>query len=141
MTRALRRQDPDDFLDGAITTARPRTRPGLTSFDRFQQAYATQSYEKWESKLLPALFKLSRLPVGWDGYSGQPMRMDTGFFALQVLEAVMRSRTPLPQIVPTPVGGVQFEWHERGIDLELHVTGPYECEIWFEDKNGRLPPI
>ena len=45
----------------------------------------------------------------------------------------MRPRTPVPQVVPSPVGGVQLEWHEKDIDLELHITAPYECEVWFQD--------
>ena len=57
-------------------------------------------------------------------------------FALNILKDVMRPRTPIPQVVPSSVGGVQLEWHEKGIDLELHVTGPYQCELWFQDLNA-----
>ena len=57
-------------------------------------------------------------------------------FALTVLTQVMLPRTPIPQIVPSPGGGVQIEWHTKGIDLEFHIAAPYEGELWFEDHTG-----
>jgi hypothetical protein len=54
-------------------------------------------------------------------------------FAMNILNSVMRNRTPVPQVVPTPVGGIQLEWHEKDVDLEIHVTAPYETELWFKD--------
>jgi hypothetical protein len=127
---------------GLITSStQPRADVGALSFDNFNRFYGGRTDNKWQIKILEPLLRFSRLPDRWDGYSGRPLRMDTGFFALQVLEAVMRPRTPLPQVVPTAMGGVQFEWHERDIDLELHISAPYECEIWFEDHQRVLPPI
>jgi hypothetical protein len=38
--------------------------------------------------------------------------------------------------------GVQLEWHQKGIDLELHIAGPYECELWFQDhRQPKEPPV
>jgi hypothetical protein len=54
-------------------------------------------------------------------------------FALTVLENVMRPRTPLPNVVPSSGGAVQFEWHTNDIDLELYISAPYEAELWFKD--------
>jgi len=45
----------------------------------------------------------------------------------------MKPATPLPQVVPSSDGGVQLEWHEKGIDLELHIRAPYDCELWYRD--------
>jgi hypothetical protein len=52
---------------------------------------------------------------------------------LEILKGIMRPRTPLPQVIPSAAGGVQLEWHEKGVDLELHVTAPYQWELWFRD--------
>jgi hypothetical protein len=73
------------------------------------------------------------MPMGWDSYTGSPLRWDTGLFALKILNDIMRPKTPMPQVVPSSEGGVQLEWHVKDIDLELHVTAPYECELWFQD--------
>ena len=62
-------------------------------------------------------------------------------FVLSVLNDVMRTRTPIPQVVPSAGGGVQLEWHQKGIDLELHIAGPYQCELWFQAINGRMTPL
>jgi hypothetical protein len=95
----------------------------------------------WES-LVPNVLKLTSLKQGWDGYNAPAIRWDAGLFALIVLQQTMRPDTPLPQVVPSSAGGIQLEWHERNIDLELHITGPYECEVWYEDhRDPDEPPI
>jgi hypothetical protein len=45
----------------------------------------------------------------------------------------MDDDTPEPQIVPTPSGGVQMEWHTRGIDLEIETLGGGRFGAFFED--------
>jgi hypothetical protein len=46
----------------------------------------------------------------------------------------------LPSVVPISSGGVQFEWHQNGLDIELLVAAPYECELFVYDHNSREPP-
>jgi hypothetical protein len=117
-----------------------RTSP-ILEFGKFHHAYSQPLDQKWQVEVVSKVVEFLNLPAGWDGYNAPAVRHDTGMFAIQVLAAVMRPRTPLPQIVPSSVGGIQFEWHERGIDLELHISAPLECEIWFEDLTGAIPPI
>jgi len=52
---------------------------------------------------------------------------------LQVLALVMRDDTPVPSVCPTNRGGVQVEWHERGIDLEIETLSAYTLGVSFED--------
>lgn len=87
----------------------------------------------WQDVLLDQIMNLKKLSHGWDSYSAPRIDLDAMGFALIVLNNIMESNTPLPQVVPSSVGGIQLEWHERGIDLEIHVTGPYEGEIWYQD--------
>ena len=54
-------------------------------------------------------------------------------FVLQVLNDVMDASIPTPQIVPTADGGVQVEWHQNGLDIELFAAAPYECELYVHD--------
>jgi hypothetical protein len=94
--------------------------------------------EKWQICVVEKLIEFTNLPQDWDGYGASPVKWDAGMFALNVLSQVMLPRTPVPQVVPSPVGGVQLEWHTNGVDLEFHVAAPYDCELWFEDhQTGR----
>jgi hypothetical protein len=54
-------------------------------------------------------------------------------FMLQVLHQVMPANAPTPQIVPLSSGGLQAEWHTRGIDLEWTLFAPLKSSMWFED--------
>jgi hypothetical protein len=79
---------------------------------------------------------------GWDSYGAPPVLREVSFFALEILNHVMRPRTPIPQVVPSSVGGIQLEWHEKGIDLEIHIIAPYQCEVWFQDhQHPETPPL
>jgi hypothetical protein len=80
------------------------------------------------------LREIYRLPARWDSYQAKRVPPDTGAFAYQVLVEVLRPGTPMPAVVPTPSGGVQLDWHEKGIDVELHVMRPYCCELWYSDR-------
>ena len=104
-----------------------------SSFPNFYAQLNASPERKWEVEVVRALVNLARLPAGWDSYGTSPLRRDAGHFALEILQGVMRPRTPLPQVVPSSAGGVQLEWHEKGIDLELHITAPFQWELWFQD--------
>lgn len=97
------------------------------------KAYGVAADRKWEIVVLQKVLELVEMPSGWDSYGAPSVGWDTGLFALWVLHNVMRPETPIPHVVPSSVGGIQIEWHERDIDLELHIAAPYECELWFQD--------
>lgn len=87
----------------------------------------------WQAAVLERVVALLNMPANWDGYGAPAISREAVMFALEVLQRTMQPTTPVPQVVPSSVGGVQLEWHERDIDLELHVAAPFRCEIWFED--------
>lgn len=106
---------------------------GLLVFKNFQRHYNYNFEQKWEVEVLSKLVEFTNLPTDWDGYGGAPVKRDAAMFVVEVLSHVMTARTPIPQVVPSNVGGVQIEWHTRGIDLEFHVTAPYDGDFYFED--------
>jgi hypothetical protein len=109
-------------------------------FPNFAKAY-NEPERRWEGEVMRHLAEYAKMGQNWDSYGSPAVGWDTGMFALSVLNDVMRARTPIPQVVPSATG-VQFEWHEKGVDLELHVSGPYQCEIWFQDHHRpQDPPI
>src|SRR5438552_1609153 len=76
--------------------------PGA-AFPRFYREYS-EPPRKWEVDVQRQLLEHAQMPTGWDGYSTPAPTMDTAFFALLVLSKVMRSRTPIPQVVPSSTG-------------------------------------
>ena len=129
------------ITDGMRVDSRALPRSPLFSFEKFSQSYDAGLSAKWQVELLTKICSLLQLRDNWDGYRTLSPRRDAGMFALEVLHQAMRPRTPLPQVVPSSDGGIQLEWHERGIDLELHVTTPYHCELWFEDHRSGQEPL
>ena len=109
------------------------------TFPRFARAYADPE-RKWEVDVQRQLLEHVQMPPGWDGYGAPAPTMDTAFFALLVLSKIMRARTPIPQVVPSSTGGIQLEWHEKDIDLELHISAPYAIEMWFQDHRPKPSP-
>lgn len=107
----------------------------------FRKAYSATFETKWQAQVLTRMTQLMALEQNWDSYGAPVIRRETGMFTLEILEKVMQPSTPCPDIVPTSAGGIQVEWHEKGIDLEFHVAAPYECELSFEDNLGVESPV
>jgi hypothetical protein len=111
-------------------------------FPTFRQAYDASPERKWQIEVQSQLLQYAKMEQGWNSYGAPAVTWDAGMFALSILNDIMRPRTPIPQVVPSSAGGVQLEWHEKGIDLEIHVTGPYRCALWFEDQTApNTPPV
>jgi hypothetical protein len=57
-------------------------------------------------------------------------------YATELLATAMLPSGPAPQIVPTPKGGLQLEWHEPAADLEVEIDPNGQYSLSFE-KEGR----
>jgi hypothetical protein len=111
----------------------------LVRIDDFRRRYVPEETSApWQPVVLDRIERLLKLRQGWDSYAAVPIAHDAGMFALVVLNNVMGPRTPTPTIVPTSTGGLQLEWHEKGIDLEVRVLGPYRCDFVVEDSRGEI---
>ena len=133
-------QRVDDTSFESSTSSVPG--PGRSQFPNFYRAFDGPPERKWQIEVQNHLLKYVKMQPGWDSYGAPQIGWDTGMFALSILNDVMRTRTPIPQVVPSGAGGVQIEWHQKGVDLELHITAPYECELWFQDHRQPMrPPI
>jgi hypothetical protein len=100
----------------------------------------------WLLPTVRELRALLALPDGWNSY--RAARIDPGAIltALELLAQTMTPTTPAPSVVPMSRGGVQLEWHEQGVDLEVsvdpdgHVMAAYENEQgteWEDDLTER----
>lgn len=87
----------------------------------------------WLSPTIEQVNKLLRLPENWDLDGASRVDPRAAIAALELLGATARPDTPAPSIVPTDEGGVQLEWHMRGIDLEVEVTPTGRVQGFFAD--------
>ncbi len=94
----------------------------------------------WLLDVVNSLNSLLALAENWDSYGAHRISVDAGLAAIQVLLAVMEEKTPSPSIVPTPLGGIQLEWHKLGIDLEVEITPSKNYSILYEDETGETEP-
>jgi hypothetical protein len=104
--------------------------------------------------LVPAIGLLSRLgslPENWDSYGARSISLHSVAGVLTLLGRLMTDTTPRPALVPTRNGGIQIEWHTKGIDLEIQVspTGLYRASFedsrlgteWAGDITSNLSPL
>ena len=94
--------------------------------------------EPWLVPILREVVDILSLPENWDSYVAKEVDPGCVKFVLEeLLPFAMRTNTPLPAVVPTNKGGVQLEWHVRGIDLEVEVIAPGRLYASYLDhKNG-----
>ncbi len=77
---------------------------------------------------------LSRLEHGWDSYGAKAPQRHLFIAGLRLVEGLLDPDVPVPQVVPTNRGGVQFEWHVGVRELEIEVVGSDRFEVYFEDE-------
>jgi hypothetical protein len=87
----------------------------------------------WVGPTVKALGQLLRLSSGWDSYGACPINPYCVAQAIRLARDIMHQRTPAPTVVPTTSGGVQLEWHTRGVDLEIEVESPSRISVSFQD--------
>ena len=80
------------------------------------------------------LLGLIDLGRNWDSYGAAPIDPANVEVALRILSRIKRKDTPPPCVVPTSRGGIQLEWHLRGIDLEIEIVTPTLIQGLFEDQ-------
>jgi hypothetical protein len=79
------------------------------------------------------LIRLLELPGGWNSYKASPIRKENVNVAVELLARLMRANTPAPNVVPKVRGGVQLEWHTRGVNIEVAIDSPEEVTFFAED--------
>jgi hypothetical protein len=89
----------------------------------------------WVTPTVSRLANLLSMPQGWDTYGAPPVDLGCIKAAITVVLPLMYDGTPAPAVVPTSGGGVQLEWHTRGIDLEVEIRSPSRISACFEDQH------
>jgi hypothetical protein len=83
------------------------------------------------------LERLRDLQEDWNSHGARQVSADAVAESIALLRDIVTDDLPEPAVVPTVDGGVQFEWHEQGIDLEIAVAPGGRGRAFFaEDASG-----
>ena len=75
--------------------------------------------QRWLRPTIDQLVRLALLPRRWDTYDALPMDRQQMLVALNFLIRFLGADAPAPAVVALANGGLQFEWHTNGLDVEL----------------------
>jgi hypothetical protein len=123
----------------------PRLRIGRScriDFRRRSSAAASTRYPSTTSlsyvpfETVKTFIELLELPQGWNSYNAKQIRKENVNAAIGLLGRIMRPGTPPPIVVPKVRGGVQLEWHTRGVNIEVSIDSPEEVSFFAEELLG-----
>ena len=79
------------------------------------------------------IHRLKALASNWDSYGALCVDPNIIERAEELLLTLVQPETPWPTIVPTARGGIEIEWHTRGIDLEINFSSANQVSVSFEN--------
>jgi hypothetical protein len=92
----------------------------------------------WYRPICQDLFNLLSLRPNWDSYGAYAIEIESVVNALNMLEKIADLNTPKPSVVPTVLGGIQLEWHTKGIDLEIEIDPAGKGSVFYQNKFGKM---
>lgn len=88
----------------------------------------------WFYPTLHSLQGLLALADGWDSYDAKVIADDVIVRAAEALVEVQPpGDAPAPAVVPGPSGSVQIEWHDAGMDIEIHISASGHASAFLAD--------
>jgi hypothetical protein len=73
----------------------------------------------WFDPLMQGFVDLLTLPPNWDSYGAGAVDTMLVHAAISFINGFLRPSSPAPRVVPLSSGGLQLEWHRKGVDLEI----------------------
>lgn len=84
-----------------------------------------------QSEARRQLANIKYLERDWDSYDAAAISPVSCRWAEYLLDEILEWGGSEPWVVPTSSGGVQLEWHEKGIDLEVEIALDGSFDIFF----------
>jgi len=129
-----------DWQVGASTTALPPSGTISSASVNLQEespdliVTAPSDAPAWLAPTADAIDRLLGLEENWDSYGAARISVGIAIAALDFAFTEFDGSMTPPVVVPTSSGGLQFEWHTAGIDLEIEFTSPTRVMGFFEDR-------
>jgi hypothetical protein len=73
----------------------------------------------WFDAVMQGFVDLLTLPPNWNSYGAGAIDLDVVRTAMTFINEVLGPQSPAPSVVPLSSGGLQLEWHRKGMDLEM----------------------
>lgn len=95
----------------------------------------------WQRQAINKVIRLSELQENWDSYGTPAPCPETINKAIVLIRNLPIEDLPVPEVIPTAGGGVQFEWDGITKELEIEVTqhgeiGYLKCQSGYPDEEG-----
>jgi hypothetical protein len=95
----------------------------------------------WLGTVKQRLKSFLSLPANWDTYGGLPADPRLVQVAENLVEWFAVDGVPAPDVFASSDGGIQFEWHIRGVDTAISLsTSGDETRIYYNDLNEDVEP-
>lgn len=80
--------------------------------------------------------ELRKLSDNWDSYGARALNGRTLDYACELFASIVTPLIDPPSVVPSRRGGVQFEWHMNGMDLEIWTYAAGTFSFSFDGADG-----
>ena len=94
------------------------------------------SLSGWLSCVMDQLGHLLSLEENWDSYGAKRVSFHSAVAMLNLIPSIAAAESPVPTLVPTNVGGIQLEWHENNIDLEIEIGPRGKPQVYVFDASS-----
>lgn len=127
----------EDYQRTAITRKTVRHPTYMFEFQLGTEFYSFSPTDanvgNWLGRAVQGLNRVAGLQADWDSYGALTVSQPTLEVAFAVLAEIMKGHSTLPQIGASVEGGVEFEWHQPGVGLEIGVRAPTMIHAYFYD--------
>jgi len=100
--------------------------------DLNESATLHQHERIWREPIIQKIRGFSKLSENWDSYGAAIISPICINFAVELCEILYSSGVLKPYVFPSPLGGVQLEWHQATADLEIEILPDGSIEALFE---------
>jgi len=94
-----------------------------------------QPLPAWFDPLMQGFVDLLTLLPNWDSYGAGSIDPNIVQAAIESMNALLGPNSPAPRVVPLCSGGLQLEWHRKGIAVEI-VFNPGETPSLYYKKRA-----